>query len=260
MTEIMANVIALDKSDALLAEIDENLKRQDLTVLEQGEHLQRREELLTAKGLRAQVGEGRPPLENPAKSAALKTTSDIGKEVGLSERSVRSRTKIAKDLPQSTRDLVRETPLANNQEALTQLAKIAKTSPQKADQAADKVITGTARNVAQAERQIDKKPEPLPQAKHDYLPSDITDLTEDVLDYYNAAELETLLAKLRSAIDGVIDVNVDPLVWPPTRPKSPIAMANILIANYNTRELQKIFDGLGKLLGRHDAPLSHRKP
>jgi hypothetical protein len=91
-----------------LLEIDENLKRQDLTVLEQGEHLQRREELLIAKGLRAASGTS---IANAASGDKLspvpKTTATIAAEVGLTERSAQRRVKIAKDLPQSTRDIVR---------------------------------------------------------------------------------------------------------------------------------------------------------
>lgn len=44
-----------------LAEIDENLVRNELNPLEQGEHLVRRDEILTALGVRAEVGQGRLP-------------------------------------------------------------------------------------------------------------------------------------------------------------------------------------------------------
>jgi hypothetical protein len=44
--------------DAELAEIDENLTTKVLTVLERGEHLVRRTELLPEMGLRAQPSDG----------------------------------------------------------------------------------------------------------------------------------------------------------------------------------------------------------
>lgn len=54
---IPARILELDQVDAELAEIDENLRRVELTVLEQAEHLMRREELLDARGQRARPGD-----------------------------------------------------------------------------------------------------------------------------------------------------------------------------------------------------------
>jgi hypothetical protein len=56
-TTIRATIKELDALDAELAEIDENLRRTELTVLEQADHLLRREQILEAKGLRAQRGD-----------------------------------------------------------------------------------------------------------------------------------------------------------------------------------------------------------
>lgn len=55
--------------------------RNDLTVLEQGEHLARRQELVGYKV-------GKP---NPATVAGLKPTNQIAKEIGISERSAYNR-------------------------------------------------------------------------------------------------------------------------------------------------------------------------
>ena len=55
-TTIRATIKDLDELDAELAEIDENLRRTELTVLEQADHLLRREQILEAKGLRATRG------------------------------------------------------------------------------------------------------------------------------------------------------------------------------------------------------------
>ena len=55
---IDATVFSGDIIEAELAEIDENLMRNDLTVLEQGEHLQRRNEILEAMGVRAKASPG----------------------------------------------------------------------------------------------------------------------------------------------------------------------------------------------------------
>jgi len=68
-----------DDLECELVEIDENLMNNDLTVLEQGEHIQRRNEILEAMGKRREVG--RYPSNDEIVSP-LKTTEDIAKEVG----------------------------------------------------------------------------------------------------------------------------------------------------------------------------------
>ena len=55
---IPARIAPLDALRAELAEIDENLIRQELTALEEAEHLQRRVEILEALGERAQASPG----------------------------------------------------------------------------------------------------------------------------------------------------------------------------------------------------------
>ena len=56
-THIRARIVELNDIDAELAEIDENLRRSNLSILEEAEHLLRREELLEAKGSRAKPGD-----------------------------------------------------------------------------------------------------------------------------------------------------------------------------------------------------------
>ena len=66
-----AIVFSGDTIEAELAEIDENLMRNDLTVLEQGEHLARRNEILEIMGGRRGVGR----YSNGETVSPLKTTS-----------------------------------------------------------------------------------------------------------------------------------------------------------------------------------------
>ena len=77
---IKAEVISGSQLEDELIEIDENLIRNDLTVLEQAELLQRRNEILKEMGLRR--SHGRYPT-NSLSDRGLKTTEDIAKEVGL---------------------------------------------------------------------------------------------------------------------------------------------------------------------------------
>jgi hypothetical protein len=133
---------------AELAEIDENLVRNDLTALEQGEHLARRDEILTALGLRAEVGQGRPPKNGESDSPfSPKTTADIAAEVGLSKRTAQQRKQAATSIPEPIRDAIRDTPTADKQSELLKLSRM----PEAEQQAVvDKIVSGDAANVNQA--------------------------------------------------------------------------------------------------------------
>ena len=77
---IPAQVIEGDKNDLELAEIDENLKRAELTVLEQGELMIRREAILHERGERAKRGDNRFTRSRGETVSPLQTTADIAKE------------------------------------------------------------------------------------------------------------------------------------------------------------------------------------
>ena len=93
-TEIEATVSELEGLRAELAEIDENLMRNELHYIDRGQAFKRRDEILKAYGKRATVG--RPV--NSADSAPLKTTSDIADEMGVSKRALYVEKQIARDI------------------------------------------------------------------------------------------------------------------------------------------------------------------
>ena len=81
----MARVINRRDLHGELARIDENLMRNELCVLEQGEHFLRRDEILKELGLRAQSGTNLKNMGTGDTVSPVKTTESIAKEVGLSE-------------------------------------------------------------------------------------------------------------------------------------------------------------------------------
>jgi ParB-like chromosome segregation protein Spo0J len=157
---IDVNVVP-EGTDALtveLAEIDENLVRNDLTALEQGEHLRRRDEILAELGVRAESG-AQPGNVNAAKnegekfSPSFRTTAAIAAEVGLSERSAQQR-KQAANLPEPVRDAIRDTPTADKQSELLKLTRM----PEAEQQAVvEKLVSGEADNVKHAVHQVAKE-------------------------------------------------------------------------------------------------------
>jgi len=153
--EIPVHIMDLDGLDAELAEIDENLKRSDLTFLEQGEQLKRREEILEQKGLRAESGfNGNQYTEKVggAMIAPPKTTQDLADEMGVSKRSVQERKQVANNLSPEVRELISTHEMADNRSQLMQLARM---EPDKQKEVAEHVIEGRAKNVLLAKRIAD---------------------------------------------------------------------------------------------------------
>ncbi len=136
-----------DAVAAELAEIDENLMRNDLTVLEQGEHLARRNEILEIMGGRRGVGR----YSNGETVSPLKTTSEIAKESGLSERSAQQRMQVARNIVPEVKDAIRDTEIANSTTLLLELARLA---PEKQVEVAKGIAEG-ASSIAEFIKSID---------------------------------------------------------------------------------------------------------
>jgi len=126
-TTIDCNV--LHYNDALheeLIEIDENLIRNDLTVLEQGQQLNRRDEILSALGLRREVGgNGANQFQSNSElnSPKLKSTEDIAQEIGISKRTAQHYKQIDRDIDDSVKDMIRDTDVADNKTDLLKIAR-----------------------------------------------------------------------------------------------------------------------------------------
>jgi len=140
-----------DELECELVEIDENLINNDLTVLEQGEHIQRRNEILEAMGKRAKASPGINQYSEVDDTVSpTKTTKDIAKEVGLSERSTQRRAQIARDILPEVKELIRDTPIADS---TTQLLELARMKPDDQLEVAKMVVDGDA-TVEDAKKQI----------------------------------------------------------------------------------------------------------
>jgi len=120
---IPANVV--DGEQVELVEIDENLIRAELTVLERAEHLQRRREIYETLHPESIHGNGpgrgnTGPQEDRAPGFA-RATAD---KVGQSASTIRRQVAIAEGLPKEVRDLIRQSPVADNGKELRKLAKL----------------------------------------------------------------------------------------------------------------------------------------
>lgn len=126
--EIPATVVTLDDADRHLAEIDENLIRNDLSDLERSEHLAARKGWYEAKhpgsvnpNKRGGPGRGNKTM---ADSAIVSYAADTAAKTGVSERTIREDVQIAESIPEDVRDAIRETLLAESKTDLLAIARL----------------------------------------------------------------------------------------------------------------------------------------
>jgi len=155
---IEANVVNLDALRSELAIIDENLIRNELTVLERGEHLLRRKTIYevmnpTAKAGGARPGAGRPstrPNSNPNHSV-LNTTpppplaasfaSTTARATGVSRDTIEQEVRIASGVTAAVKEQIRSTPIANSK---TDLLELARQQPGVQQRAVERVLRAQA--------------------------------------------------------------------------------------------------------------------
>ena len=124
--EIPAHVVTLDEIEAELAEIDENLIRNELTVLQRGEQLLRRKELYLARYPQTKRG-GAPGKAGGGKKAKTEIISvfadDVAAKTSVTSRTVRQEIQIARGLAEPVKERIRGTVLEDNKVELLRLAR-----------------------------------------------------------------------------------------------------------------------------------------
>jgi phage N-6-adenine-methyltransferase len=166
---IDCSIRTIDPMQAELIEIEENLVRQELTVLEESEHYQRRDELLDAMGLRAKVGfngnqytkeeKGTPLLGGDEVGSATvappKTSQEIASDLGLSKRTFQERKQIAKNIDPDVKEDLRNTEIANS---TTQLVEVARMEPETQKKFGKAVKAGEVSTVKEFKEKTKPKP------------------------------------------------------------------------------------------------------
>lgn len=104
-----------NQSLARLAEIDENLIRNELSLHERDELWYEREQILERLGMRAKVGENQyTRVGGDTETPPTKTTVDIAKETGYSERTYQRGKQIIANLAPEVRKSIRTSTIANS--------------------------------------------------------------------------------------------------------------------------------------------------
>jgi ParB family chromosome partitioning protein len=167
-TEIPAVVVDGDDLHAELAEIDENLIRSELTVLEQAEHIGRRkriyEQLYPHAKPEVQRLRGLKPFQNPSavNLTALEVSipkvptfvQDTAQKLGVSERTARRLVQIDSGLLPEVKDQIRHMPIADNESELLNLARL---EPREQQSVAALLASGEAKTVKDAVRHIRRR-------------------------------------------------------------------------------------------------------
>lgn len=166
-TVIPASVVALDEIDAELAEIDENLIRNELTVLQRSEQLLRRRELYLVKHPQTKRG-GAPGRAGGGKRAKAEMISafadDAALKIGVTSRTIRHEMQIARGLTDQVKELIRGTALEDNK---VELLRLARKPLEEQRRIIEAVATGGNLSVRRAEimlaaEEIAAEPPPLP--------------------------------------------------------------------------------------------------
>ncbi|MCE3234040.1 MAG: Site-specific DNA-methyltransferase (adenine-specific) [Vampirovibrio sp.] len=154
---VEANILPLSSEEAELAEIDENLIRKDLSFLEQGQLIKRREEILDAMGLRAKSG-SQPGNQKAIKNKSapnvdlFKTTKDLADDLGLKETAIYDRKRVATNIAPGVQEAIIGTPLADK---ANQLKELAKKTPEQQKTIVEVITSGKAETVWEAENIAD---------------------------------------------------------------------------------------------------------
>jgi len=122
---IPATVVELSDADRHIAEIDENLIRNDLSDLERAEHLSARKGWYEAKHPETRRGgDRRSEAARSNGNDFVSFGADTSQKTGRSERAVQQDVQIAQSIPEDIRDAIRDTPLAESKTDLLAIARL----------------------------------------------------------------------------------------------------------------------------------------
>ncbi len=127
--QVECNIVTYDSDEnARLAEIDENLIRNELEPLERGRLVLEREKILVKLGMRAKAGDNQYTLKASENGSEIispppKTTQELAKQAGYSERSWQHDKQIARDIAPNIQKIIQKTPIADKKTTLLLIAR-----------------------------------------------------------------------------------------------------------------------------------------
>jgi ParB-like chromosome segregation protein Spo0J len=158
-TKIEAIIIALDPLDEELAEIDENLIRNEGTAFDQGLWLARRKEIYEQKYPETRNGANGGWHNNKGSNLEndiLSFSSDAAKKTGKSKRSIERKTRVGEQLAPLAAQ-IKDTPLEDSQTDLLALAALAPEERPAIIEAIASGVAGSVKHALSQQRQQDRE-------------------------------------------------------------------------------------------------------
>jgi len=151
--EIDCVIKEYNELEAELAEIDENLIRAELTVLERAEHLKRHKELFEAKWPETKAVTGKALAKKRWNATEINFAASFAAyaaaKTGVTERTIRQEVQIAANIADDVKEMIRGTPTENHKDNLIRLAKM---DDGKQRLVGEKIRSGEAKNIKAAQK------------------------------------------------------------------------------------------------------------
>lgn len=130
-SQIEANVLTLDNLRTRLAEIDENLVRAELDVLEESEHMAERKKVYeglypqTKQGAAQALGANRALGHDVEPDSGLTSfVDDTAQKTGISKSTIKENLQIAAKIDDGVKDIIKDTEIADSKTDLLELSKL----------------------------------------------------------------------------------------------------------------------------------------
>jgi hypothetical protein len=160
---IDTQIVEADDIDARLAEIAENLHREELTVQERAEHLARRKDIYIARHPETRQGSAGGHGKHGSATDKLSFAGDTASKTGMDERSIQRAVRRSERIASDVKDRIKDTAIADSG---IELDALAAATPTEQRRMVDLVINGEAENIRAAKQMVapDAKPVKLPDA------------------------------------------------------------------------------------------------
>ena len=152
-TTVPVTVLPLSGLSAELAEIDENLIRNELQVLDRADHLARRKEIYEALHPLSRAGAAGAQVSNrtrhghDATSEIISFAADTANKTGVTARTVQQEVQISEKIAPDVKDAIREMPVADSK---TDLLLLARKPVDEQRQIVERIQSGAAADVKSA--------------------------------------------------------------------------------------------------------------
>jgi len=144
-------VLNCDELHAELAEIDENLIRNELHYTERGDYLERRKEIYEELFPETKAGVAGGKARQNSANEIISFAENTANKIGASKRTIEQEIQISKSLTPEVKSIIREKDVPK-----TEALKIARLEPEQQKEAVAKIVSGEAQSAAKVSRE--KKP------------------------------------------------------------------------------------------------------